>query len=275
MVMSTNELEDRARHIRLHVVQMIGPGNKGHLGGSCSIADVITVLYFHTMRHDPANPQWQQRDRLLLSKGHAALIQYAALAEAGYYPEMELDRVKALGAMLQGHPDMLRTPGIEANTGSLGQGLSIGCGMAAGLKLDGQDSKVYVVIGDGELCEGQIWEAAMAAAAFKLDNLVVVLDNNHLQATGPIAELFDTGPLPQKWQAFGWHVQEIDGHNMADIVGAFDETTERNGKPHMIVADTVKGKGVSFAEHNPAFHNGSMTQEQYDQACAELTENGG
>lgn len=256
-----------ARAIRLDIVQMIGVGQKGHLGGSCSIADVVTALYFGKMRHDPANPSWPDRDRFLLSKGHAALVQYAALAECGYFPKDELQKVKHRGAMLQGHPDLKSTPGVEANTGSLGQGLSIACGMAAGLRIDGRSSRVYCVVGDGELDEGQIWEAAMAAAAFKLDNLVVILDCNGLQAMGVITERFNTNPLPEKWRAFGWHVMEIDGHDMAGIVKALDEMDHIRMQPKMIIARTIKGAGIPFAENRVEFHNGEMNQAQFEDAC--------
>jgi len=263
------QLEDKARQLRISVVEMIGVGPVGHLGGSCSSADIVTALYYYRMDVDPKNPQKADRDRFLLSKGHAALVQYAALADLGFFPKEELRRVKVLGAMLQGHPDR-NTPGIEANTGSLSQGLSIANGMALGLRLDGLKSKVFVVIGDGELAEGQVWEAAMASANFKLDNLLAIVDQNGLQATGPIVERFDLNPIAPKWAAFGWHVIEIDGHNMREIVAAIDEADTVKGKPTVIIARTVKGKGVSFAENNPAFHNGAMTAEQYEQALREL-----
>jgi transketolase len=263
-------LESIARKIRLNIVLMVGVGQRGHLGGSCSIADVVTALYFSKMRHDPAKPSWPDRDRFLLSKGHAALVQYAALAECGYFPRTELMKVKRCGSMLQGHPDLKSTPGVEANTGSLGQGLSIACGMAAGLRLDGRDSRVYCVVGDGELDEGQIWEAAMAASAFKLDNLVAILDCNGLQAMGPVVERFNTNPIPEKWQAFGWHVEEIDGHDMGAIVCALDTMDEIKGKPKMIVARTVKGSGIPFAENRVEFHNGQLDQSQFEAACASL-----
>jgi transketolase len=263
-------LELIARRIRLNIVQMVGVGQRGHLGGSCSIADVVTALYFFKMRHDPANPTWPDRDRFLLSKGHAALVQYAALAECGYFPKEELLKVKQCGSMLQGHPDLKSTPGVEANTGSLGQGLSIACGIAAGLRIDGRSSRVYCVIGDGELDEGQIWEAAMAASAFKLDSLVAILDCNGLQAMGPVIERFNTNPLPEKWRAFGWHVQEINGHDMNGIVGAFEDAERIKGKPKMIIARTIKGAGISFAENRVEFHNGLLDRAQYEAACASL-----
>ena len=265
------KLEHLARIIRLDIVQMIGVGQRGHLGGSCSIADVVTALYFYKMRHDPRNPSWPDRDRFLLSKGHAALVQYAALAECGYFPKEELKHAKRYGSMLQGHPDIKSTPGVEANTGSLGQGLSIACGMAAGLRIDGRTSRVYCVIGDGEIAEGQIWEAAMAAAAFKLDNLVAILDCNGLQAMGAVVQRFNTHPLPEKWRAFGWHVLEIDGHNMGEIVRALDDSDGVKGKPKMIIAHTVKGAGIPFAENRVEFHNGLLDAGQFEAACELLS----
>lgn len=270
MLKSAEELKKIARKIRYDIVKMIGTEKTGHLGGSCSIADIITALYFYKMKHDPRDPGWENRDRFILSKGHSALAQYAVLAELGYFSKDEMNKLKQLGAMLQGHPDMLKTPGIEANTGSLGQGLSIACGIAAGLKIDKKECNVYCIIGDGEMAEGQIWEAAMAAAYYKLDNLTVILDKNNIQATGPIVERFDTNPIVDKWKAFGWDVVEIDGHDMDQIMAALDNTDKRKGRPTIIIASTIKGKGVCFAENTAAFHNGAMTQEQYDIACGQL-----
>jgi transketolase len=265
------ELERKTLALREYIVKdLIGVGKVGHLGGSSSCAEVVAALYFHKMKIDPKNPALEDRDRFLLSKGHAALVQYAALAMTGYFPKEELKNVKSLDGMLQGHPDMTRTPGVEANTGSLGQGLSVGNGMALGLRLNGNKSKVYVIVGDGELGEGQIWEAAMAAANFKIDNLTAILDRNRLQATGPIAERFDIGDVAAKWQAFGWNVIEIDGHDVAAVVEALDHADRVKGKPTVIIANTVKGKGVSFAENNAAFHNGAMTAEQFEIAVNDL-----
>ena len=218
------------------------------------------------MRHDPANPKWGERDRFLLSKGHAALAQYAALAECGYFPIEELETLKELGSILQGHPDMTKTPGIEANTGSLGQGLSMACGMAMAGKLDKQNYKVYCILGDGEIAEGQIWEASMTASHYKLDNLIGILDKNKVQAMGPIVERYDTNPHAEKWKAFGWEVMEIDGHDVKQIADALDKADQVKGRPVMIVANTVKGKGVPFAEGKAAFHHGIMTQEQHEAA---------
>jgi transketolase len=266
-----HKLEEKALLLREHIVKdLIGIGKVGHLGGSSSCAEVVATLYFHKMKIDPKNPAMIDRDRFLLSKGHAALVQYAALAMAGYFPKEELKKVKSLGGMLQGHPDMTRTPGVEANTGSLGQGLSVANGMALGLRLNGKKSKVYVIIGDGELGEGQIWEAAMAASSFKIDNLTAIVDRNRLQATGPIVDRLDIGDVAAKWQAFGWNVIEIDGHDPAAIVEALDQADTVKGKPTVIIANTIKGKGISFAEHNAAFHNGLLTAEQYEIAVGDL-----
>jgi len=267
---SIKELESIAKKIRCHIVKMIGPKKAGHLGGSCSIADVVTVLYFNKMKHDPKNPKMPDRDRFLLSKGHSALVQYAALAESGYFPVEELLTLKKLGSRLQGHPDMLKLPGIEANTGSLGQGLSIAAGMAAAGKIDKLAYKVYCVVGDGEIAEGQIWEAAMSASFYKLDNLIAILDKNCLQATGCISERFNTNPLNEKWESFGWHVIECDGHNMREIIESLDKADSVTGKPVIVIANTVKGCGISFAENVASFHHGAMTQEQYELALQEL-----
>ena len=264
-------LEDKAKSIRRGVIESVGVGVAGHVGGSCSCADIIAALYFYKMKYDPKRPSDPDRDRFLLSKGHVAIAQYAALAEAGYFPREELKTTKELGSRLQGHPDRLKTPGVEAGTGSLGQGLSIGLGMALGQRLNGIDRKTYVILGDGELAEGQVWEAAMAAPIFKADNLVAIVDNNRLQATGPIEERFNTLPLAPRFEGFGWNVIEIDGHRMEEILGALDAADEVKGSPTAIIAHTVKGKGVSFAENVAAYHNGALTEESYRQALDELT----
>lgn len=266
--MNTEALQKKANELRVDVARMIGPERVGHLGGACSLADIVAVLYYKLMRHKPEDPHWADRDRFLLSKGHAALIQYAALGDTGYYPKEWQATLKDLGSPLQGHPDMHKLPGIEANTGSLGQGLSIAAGMAAGVRLDGRDSRVYVCVGDGEMAEGQIWEAAMGAAAFKLDNLCAIIDINGLQATGSIEDRFDTRPYQGKWSSFGWHTVEIDGHDIDQIIKAFEEAAATKGKPTAILARTVKGKGFDFAENNVAFHNGAMSKEQFAQAMA-------
>ena len=265
------ELEDKAQKLRRDVVISIGVGVAGHIGGSNSSADIVAALYFHKMRHDPKHPEWRERDRFLLSKGHVGILQYAALAESGYFPVEDLKHTKEIGSYLQGHPDVQKTPAIEAGTGSLGQGLSIGLGMALGLKLDRLDSRTYVLVGDGEIAEGQIWEAAMAASAFKADNLVAIVDRNRLQANGRTKERFDTGDIMAKFLSFGWHVIEINGHDMREILSALDEAETVKGVPTAIIANTVKGKGVSFAENVVGYHNGMLTEETYRQALLELT----
>jgi transketolase len=250
---------------------MIGVGKAGHLGGSCSLAEIVAALYFGKMHFDPKALHDPNRDRFLVSKGHSVLVQYAALVELGVIPREEMGKLKTLGGKLQGHPDMM-TPGMEAVTGSLGQGLSIATGMALTLRLKKSPAHVYVVIGDGELAEGQLWEAAMAAARYKLDSITGILDRNRIQATGPTKEIFDIPNLEDKWRAFGWNVLNVDGHDVGAILDVLDKAAAIQGSPTVIVADTIKGKGVSFAENTAAFHNGIMTQEQYDKALAEIEE---
>jgi transketolase len=258
------EIRHLAARMRRDIILMVGVGQPGHIGGSCSSAEIVATLYGWKMKHDPKNPKWEGRDRFLMSKGHAAIIQYAALAELGYFPTSQLPSLKKFGSMLQGHPDIHKTPGIEANTGSLGQGLSISCGMALALKLDKKNNRVYCIMGDGEVAEGQVWEASMFAAAKKIDNLVAIIDYNQLQAMGAVKDRMDSNPIPEKWRSFGWHALEIDGHNVEQIVNALEEAESVKGKPTAIVAHTVKGKGFTFSHNNPAFHNGAMTQAQYD-----------
>jgi transketolase len=264
-------LEKIACDLRADVVKMIGVGKAGHLGGSCSLAEIVAALYFEKMRFDPKALGDPCRDRFLLSKGHSVLIQYAALVELGVIPREELGKVKTLAGKLQGHPDMM-TPGMEAVTGSLGQGLSISVGMALALRLAKSPSRVYVIMGDGELAEGQLWEAAMAAARYGLDSITAILDRNKIQATGPTKEIFDIPNIAEKWRAFGWNVLSVDGHDVGAILDALDEAAAKKGDPTIIVADTIKGKGISFAENLAAFHNAAMTQEQYDKALLEIEE---
>ncbi len=263
-------LQRVAWELRADVIRMIGVGKAGHLGGSCSLAEIVAALYFRVMRFNPAALNDPDRDRFVLSKGHAVLIQYAALVELGVIDRQELSRVKTLRGLLQGHPDMA-IPGLEAVTGSLGQGLSIGVGMALALRLDHSPARVFVIMGDGELAEGQLWEAAMAAARFKLTKLIGIIDRNRIQATGPTKEIFDIPDIEKKWEAFGWRVLTVDGHNMAGVVAALEKAAESDSqdRPTLIVADTVKGKGFSFAENTAAFHNGIMTLEQYETALSE------
>lgn len=264
-------IQRAAWDLREDVVRMIGIGKPGHLGGSCSLAEIAAALYFGKMRFDPKALADPCRDRFLLSKGHSVLIQYAALAELGVIPRDELVKVKTLAGKLQGHPDMM-TPGMEAVTGSLGQGLSIAVGMALALRLAKSPSRVYVIMGDGELAEGQLWEAAMAASRYKLDSITGILDRNHIQATGPTQEIFDIPNIEDKWRAFGWHVLSVNGHDVGTVLDVLDEAAAKKGAPTMIVAETTKGKGVSFAENTAAFHNAALSQEQYDKALVEIEE---
>ena len=272
---NVSEIRLLANKIRRDVIQMIGhKGQVGHLGGSCSSAEIVAALFGGRLRFRPEDPKWEGRDKFIYSKGHAAIAQYAVMAEVGYFAREELWKVKELGSMLQGHPDRLKTPGIEAGTGSLGQGLSIAVGMSLAMKLDKRNgNRVYCVMGDGEMAEGQIWEAAMAAVNFKLDNLTGIVDRNAMQATGFIEDRFNTNPLADKWIGFGWHVIEIDGHDVEAILSAYDEAAGTKGKPTVIIANTVKGKGITFAEKQAAFHNGALTKEQYEIALSELDKN--
>jgi len=265
------EVRKRAVDIRADIIEMLPAGKVGHLGGSCSAADITAALYFKHMRvfADPKDPR---RDRCIFSKGHAVLAQYACFAELGYIDRAELARVKTMGGILQGHPDMDLTPGIEAVTGSLGQGLSVSLGMALGLRLDGSDSRVYTIMGDGEQSEGEIWEAAMAAAAFKADNLCGILDCNGVQATDTTENTFPIHDFNAKWTSFGWHVIEIDGHDAGQILDALDAAGKVKGQPTLILAHTIKGKGFPFAEGKAKYHNAGLSQEDYEAAQAAIAQ---
>lgn len=269
------ELEARARQIRLDIVNMVGTKKAGHLGGSASCADILTTLYFYKMNHRPSDPDWPDRDRFLLSKGHASQALYAALAQAGYFPRQELSRFKEVGAILQGHPEKGRAPGVEVCTGSLGQGLSVGLGMALGARMDKKSYCVYVLLGDGEMYEGQVWEAAIAAAAYKLDNLVAVIDANGFACTGRICDRMDMGSIKQKLEAFGWYVVDADGHDIKAFADTIDNLSGINGRPKAIIARTIKGKGFSFAENNGSFHHAILTDELYERAIKDLNTVGG
>ena len=260
-------LKKMAIQIRANIIEMIPPGKVGHLGGSSSIADVLSVLYFERMKNlDPKNPKDPNRDRLIFSKGHAVLAQYAALVELEYFDREELHKVKTLNGTLQGHPDIDKTPGLEAVTGSLGQGLSISGGMAMALKLDKSDSKVFCVCGDGELSEGQIWEAAMSCANYKLDNLCLFVDKNSVQASGTTKEVFPIERIADKFEAFGWNVIEIDGHSIKEIREAIKKADNTKGLPTVIVAKTIKAKGFPFAEGKCQYHNAALTEEEYQES---------
>lgn len=270
--MSTTDIRRMANVMRQDIIKMLLRAKSGHPGGSLSAADIVAALYFKVMRIQPENPKWPERDRFILSKGHAAPVLYAALAEKGYFPKEELWELRQTGRMLQGHPDMKHIPGVDMSTGSLGQGLSAANGMALAAKLDQKDYRVYVLLGDGELAEGQVWEAAMAAAHYKLDNLTAFLDFNGLQIDGTTDSVMSSAPLPDKWQAFGWHVLEVDGHDVDAILMALAEAQTVKGKPTMIIAHTIKGKGVSFMENQVGWHGNAPSAEQAGQALRELEE---
>ena len=268
--LSTPDLEKMAKQLRRHVITMTAEAGSGHPGGSLSAADIVTALYFKVMRHDPKNPQWPGRDRFVLSKGHAAPILYAALAESGYFTVEELSTLRKLDSRLQGHTDRTLTPGVEMSAGSLGQGLSYGIGIALAGKLDKRDYHVYVLLGDGECQEGQVWEAAMLAPHFKVDNLTAIVDHNELQLDGRVCDIMGIEPLTDKWFAFNWHVIDINGHDISQILKALKKARDIRGKPTVIVAHTVKGKGVSFMENNVDFHGKAPNAEEAEIALREL-----
>jgi len=263
------ELENKAKQIRRLIIQMLAKAGSGHPGGSLSSADLITALYFKILRHNPKEPDWPDRDRFHMSKGHCCPLWYAVLAESGYFPIEELWSLRQLGSILQGHPDR-RTPGVTVASGSLGQGLSVALGMSLAAKIDKKDYRVYCLLGDGEVQEGNIWEAAMATSHYKCDNLCAMLDYNGFQIDGKTKDIMDLEPLVAKWQAFGWHTVEIDGHNMKEILSAFDEAKTIKGRPAIIIAHTIKGKGVSFMENVVDFHGRAPTSEEAQKALKEL-----
>ena len=267
---SVDEIEKMANRLRLDVVEMTNAAGSGHPGGSLSSADFMAALYFRVLRHDPGNPQWEDRDRFVLSKGHVAPVLYAALAESGYFPREELLTLRKMGSTLQGHPVRGKVPGVEMSTGSLGQGLSMACGIALAGKLDSKDYKVYCLLGDGELQSGQNWEAAMFAGHRRLSNLVAVVDRNRLQITGDTEESMSLDPLPEKWAAFGWNTIVIDGHNVRQIIEACGKAAASARNPTVIIMNTVKGKGVSFMENEADFHGRACKPAEYDIAVKEL-----
>jgi len=266
------KLEKTAVQIRKNVLRLMKAGRMGHIGGALSVVDILTVLYFKILRVDPLNPKWPQRDRFVLSAGHKCLALYATLARKGFFDSAILDTYGSLCSRLGGHPDMYKVPGVETNTGALGHGLSIGGGMAMGLKMDKLDARVYVIMGDGELAEGSNWEAAAAASHHKLDNLLVFVDRNHLQISGPTVDVMNYEPLDKRWQAFGWCARQIDGHDLQQIVENATDLPFEKGKPSVIIADTVKSKGLSFAENRADFHYWKATDEDLEIAERELDE---
>ncbi len=266
------ELEIMADKLRLHVVKMTHAAKSGHPGGSLSAAELMSVLYFSKMRHDPSNPDWEDRDRFVLSKGHVAPVLYAALAEAGYFPIDDLMTLRKIGSKLQGHPVRGKVPGVEMSTGSLGQGLSMACGIALAGKMDGKDYKTYCLLGDGELQSGQNWEAAMFARQYGLSNLIAIVDRNRLQITGNTEEVISLDPLPEKWRAFGWNVIVANGHKVRQVIDALDKASRSTRNPTMIILNTVKGNGVSFMENQVGFHGKACNDEELAKAVAELEE---
>jgi len=263
-------LEDKARSLRIEILKMLTEAGSGHTGGSLSAADIVTALYFYKMRYNPKDPKWRERDRFILSKGHAAPVLYAALALSGYFDKQLLKTLRKLGSPLQGHPCSRKLSGIEISTGSLGQGLSVANGIAMGLKIDGSSSRVYCLLGDGEIQEGQVWEAAMTAAHYRLDNLCAIIDNNGLQIDGHCCDVMHIEPIVNKWEAFGWHVIDINGHDMKAIVDALNKAETVKERPTMIVARTIKGKGVSFFEGKVEYHGLAPTHEELEMALKEL-----
>ncbi len=259
-----------AKRMRRTAIEMITEAKSGHPGGSLSIAEIVVTLYFDVLRHDPANPHWKDRDRFILSKGHCCPMLYAVMAECGYCPKDTLKTLRKLGSIYQGHPDVRFIPALEASTGSLGLGLSLGLGMALSAKLDGSPARTYVVLGDGEIQEGQIWEAAMFGSFHKVDNVVAIVDYNKIQLDGFVKDIMDLEPLGDKWRSFGWHAIEVDGHSIEALQKAFTEASAVKGKPTCIIASTIKGKGVSFMENNPKFHGAAPSAEEFQKAMLEL-----
>jgi transketolase len=266
------QLKQIALRVRKNILRMIKAGGTGHLGGALSAADILTALYFNVMKVDPGNPKWEERDRFVLSAGHKCLALYAALAEKGFFDESILDTYGSLNSILPGHPDIHKLPGVETNTGALGHGLSIAGGMALGLRMDGLASKVYVVMGDGELAEGSNWEAAAAASHYRLENLLLFVDRNALQMGGRTVDVMSYEPLEKRWEAFGWSVRIIDGHSMAEIVENASDIPFESGKPSVVIADTIKSKGVSFAEGKAEYHYWAATPEGIALAEKDLEE---
>ena len=273
-----SRLIQKARQIRIDIIRMTyeaGPARKGHPGGALSITDIVAALFFDILRINPSDPNWPDRDRFILSKGHACPALYSALANRGYFDKEEFKSFRKIDGMLQGHPDMKSTPGVDITTGSLGHGLSAGVGMALAAKIDKRDYNVFVLLGDGECQEGLVWEAAMAAPKFLLDNLIAIVDVNRLQSCDWVDEIIPLEPLTAKWSAFGWNVIETDGHNMKELVSSLELAVSHEGQPTVIIAQTVKGKGVSFMEDDNIWHQKAPDKEQFDKAMAELQEQSG
>jgi len=265
-----SQLEAIAKQTRRQIIDMITAAKSGHPGGSLSAVEILVTLFYDVMRHDPANPKWPDRDRFILSKGHACPVLYAVMAQCGYTPAGELNNLRKLGSIYQGHPDVRFIPSLEASTGSLGQGLSLAIGMGLAARLDGSPSRTYDVIGDGEIQEGQIWEAAMFASYHHVDNVVAIVDYNKIQLDGFVKDIMDLEPLAEKWKSFGWNVIVLDGHSIPAVQQAFAQASATKGKPTVLLAHTVKGKGVSFMENNPKYHGVAPSDEERRKALEEL-----
>ena len=269
-IKDNEELKEIAKKVRLGIIEAVYSNQSGHPGGSLSIADIMTVLYFNEMNIDNQNPKWEDRDRLVLSKGHCSPALYSALANRGFFPVEDLKTFRNINSYLQGHPDMKHIPGVDMTTGSLGQGLSVANGMAISAKLDNKSYRVYCILGDGEIEEGQIWEAAMASNKYKLDNLCVIVDNNNLQIDGTLEEVMDSNPIDEKFKSFGFQIIKIDGHDIEEIRKAYEVAKNVKGKPTCIIEKTIKGKGVSFMENQVGWHGKAPNDEQYEIAKKEL-----
>lgn len=263
-------MQAMAKRVRREIIEMIGAAKSGHPGGSLSAVEILVTLYFDVMRHDPSNPKWPDRDRFILSKGHAAPVLYAVMAESGYTPIDQLNTLRKLGSIYQGHPDIRFIPSLEASTGSLGEGVSLALGMALAARLNKSPSRTYVVLGDGESQEGQIWEGAMFGSYHRVDNVVVIVDHNRIQLDGFVKDIMEVEPLVDKWRAFGWHTIDVDGHSIPALQAAFAEAAATKGQPTAVIAQTIKGKGVSFMENNPKFHGTAPTSEEVKLALQEL-----
>lgn len=268
--MNIEDLKMKAKKIRKDIIEEVYNANSGHPGGSLSISDIMAVLYFNELRIDEKNPRWEERDRLVLSKGHCSPALYAALAERGFFDKEDLKSFRKIESNLQGHPDLNKVPGVDMTSGSLGQGLSIANGMAIAGKMDNKNYRVYIILGDGEIEEGQIWEAAMTANKYKLDNLCVIVDNNNLQIDGTIEEVMSSYPIDEKFKSFGFNVLTIDGNNIEEILNGFEIAKQTKNKPTCIIAKTIKGKGVSFMENKAEWHGKAPNEEEYIQAMKDL-----
>ncbi len=269
--MEIEDLKQKAKEIRKDIIEEVYNAKSGHPGGSLSLADIMAVLYFNELRIDEKNPRWEDRDRLILSKGHCSPALYAALAERGFFNKEDLKSFRKIDSKLQGHPDLNKVPGVDMTSGSLGQGLSVANGMAISAKMDNKDYRVYAILGDGEIEEGQVWEAAMTANKYKLDNLCVIVDNNNLQIDGTIEEVMSSYPIDEKFKSFGFNVLNIDGNNIEEIISAFETAKQTKNKPTCIIAKTIKGKGVSFMENKTEWHGKAPSEEEYIQAMKDLS----